>query len=99
MSADWDRGIATISDRSGLPLAIVIPALILLGSVVTYLGMSLVWHPVAMLCIGSGVWVPEEWPKVMDRPWMACSLNELWGKRYHQVSIEVSPSRVIGLQG
>jgi hypothetical protein len=44
------------------------------------------WHISAILGIGSGVWVDEEWVELMDRPWKATSLSELWGKRYHQVS-------------
>ena len=36
--------------------------------------------------VGSGIWIDEEWPRFMDQPWRADSLNDLWGKRYHQVS-------------
>lgn len=53
---------------------------------VTYHGIGSMWHISAILGIGSGVWVDEEWVELMDRPWMASSLSELWGTRYHQVS-------------
>lgn len=68
---------------------IVTPIVVLLGILGSYFGMSLVWHPAAILAIVSGIWIPEEWPKVMNKPWMSTSLNELWGKRYHQVRLYV----------
>jgi len=43
-------------------------------------------HLVAFVMIGIGYNVDEEWPKVSD--WWVIkpsSLNEFWGKRYHQV--------------
>ena len=44
------------------------------------------YHLFAFLGIASGLYADEEWPAFMDRPWVADSLNDLWGKRYHQVS-------------
>lgn len=44
------------------------------------------YHLFAFLGIASGLYVDEEWPPFMDRPSVADSLNDLWGKRYHQVS-------------
>jgi len=44
------------------------------------------FHLFALLGVGSGVWIDEEWPEFMDEPWKADSVNDLWGKRYHQVS-------------
>jgi hypothetical protein len=68
-------------------LVVQIGATACLG-LVTYHGIGSMWHISAILGIGSGVWVDEEWVELMDRPWMATSLSELWGKRYHQVSHE-----------
>ena len=44
------------------------------------------YHMFALMGVGSGVWIDEEWPRFMDQPWKSDSLNDLWGKRYHQVS-------------
>ena len=49
-----------------------------------YLMISIAHHAVACIGVLSGVWLPEEWPDIMDRPWLADSVNDLWGKRYHQ---------------
>ncbi|ORY35824.1 hypothetical protein BCR39DRAFT_35392 [Naematelia encephala] len=49
-----------------------------------YNGMAVMYHGFAMFSIGSGVWCGEEWPKLMDKPWLSTSLSELWGKRWHQ---------------
>jgi len=43
------------------------------------------YHMFALIGVGSGIWIDEEWPRFMDQPWRADSLNDLWGKRYHQV--------------
>lgn len=44
------------------------------------------YHLTAFLGIGSGIYLDEEWPSLMNQPWRSDSLNDLWGKRYHQVS-------------
>lgn len=51
-----------------------------------YQGMTYLYHTFAALAIGLFGWQPEEWPPFYDKPWMATSLYELWGKRWHQVS-------------
>jgi hypothetical protein len=44
-------------------------------------------HLVAFVMIGIGYNVDEEWPRVSDWWFIKpSSLNEFWGKRYHQVS-------------
>jgi hypothetical protein len=53
----------------------------------TMVAMMGTYHMLAFLGVGSGIWIDEEWPAFMDAPWKADSLNDLWGKRYHQVSI------------
>ncbi|RSH85604.1 hypothetical protein EHS25_003743 [Saitozyma podzolica] len=76
---------ADIAGALGVPeLVVQIGATACLG-LVTYHGIGSMWHISAILGIGSGVWVDEEWVELMDRPWMATSLSELWGKRYHQL--------------
>jgi len=49
-------------------------------------GLEIVHHALALMGIGSGVYISEEWPKILNRPWTASSVSELWGKKYHQVS-------------
>lgn len=43
------------------------------------------YHLCAMVGVGSGIWIDEEFPRFMDQPWRADSLNDLWGRRYHQL--------------
>lgn len=45
-------------------------------------------HVVALVTVGIGYNLDEEWPKVSDW-WIfkPSSVNEFWGKRYHQVSL------------
>ncbi|WVF71752.1 hypothetical protein IAT40_006560 [Kwoniella sp. CBS 6097] len=51
----------------------------------TYSGMQIIWHGLAFIGIGSGLWIGEEWPKLLDRPWLAESCNDFWGRRWHQI--------------
>jgi hypothetical protein len=52
----------------------------------TMVAMMGTYHMLAVVGVGSGIWIDEEWPPFMDAPWKADSLNDLWGHRYHQVS-------------
>jgi hypothetical protein len=52
----------------------------------TMVAMMGTYHMLALIGVGSGIWLDEEWPQFMDAPWKSDSLNDLWGKRYHQVS-------------
>jgi hypothetical protein len=45
------------------------------------------YHLCALAGVGSGIWIDEEFPRFMDQPWRADSLNDLWGRRYHQVAL------------
>jgi hypothetical protein len=58
----------------------------------TCVAMMATFHISALVGVGSGVWIDEEWPEFMDEPWKSDSLNDLWGKRYHQVRPARSPS-------
>jgi hypothetical protein len=54
----------------------------------TRVAMMATFHLFALVGVGSGIWIDEEWPEFMDEPWKSDSLNDLWGKRYHQVRLE-----------
>lgn len=56
---------------------------IVLGSI-NYHGLAVVWHILALAGIALGIWQPRQYPKFMDKPWLSASLNEFWGRRYHQ---------------
>jgi hypothetical protein len=49
-------------------------------------GFELGSHVVSVVTIGTGYSLEEEWPRISDW-WIfkPSSLNEFWGKRYHQV--------------
>lgn len=48
-------------------------------------GTAAIWHLYALLSIASGLYTSEEWPRLFHKPYLATSLSELWGKRYHQL--------------
>jgi hypothetical protein len=52
----------------------------------TLVAMMGTYHMFALVGVASGIWIDEEWPELTDQAWKADSLNDLWGKRYHQVS-------------
>ena len=53
-------------------------------AMITYQGMCCVFHMSAVVGIGSGLYIDEEYPKFADKPWMSTSLNEFWSKRWQQ---------------
>lgn len=58
---------------------------------IIFCGIQAGWEVVRGLAIGSGFWIEEEWPEIMDKPYLSTSMIELWGKRYHQVSRLLRP--------
>lgn len=86
VGGDYHLAIDKAALVFGLPKSVVQmgSAVILIRAI--YDGILVAWHVNAFLGIGSGVWLPEEWPALMDRPWLASSVSEFWGKRYHKVS-------------
>jgi hypothetical protein len=59
-------------------------------------GFEMGAHLAALISVGIGYNVDEEWPRVSDW-WIfkPSSLNEFWAKRYHQVRL--SPNSGLGL--
>ena len=47
-------------------------------------GMAIFWHSQVVLGLITGLWNGEEFPKLMNKPFLSTSISELWGKRYHQ---------------
>jgi hypothetical protein len=43
------------------------------------------WHLHAVLGLSSGMTRPEDWPRMMNKPWMADSVNDFWGRRWHNL--------------
>jgi hypothetical protein len=82
---DWDAGIATMSQKTGLPREVMPVLMTAVSTMITYAGVGVGWDQHALMAVGSGLWAPEEWPPVMRAPWKSQSLNELWGRRYHTV--------------
>jgi hypothetical protein len=54
-----------------------------------FCGMQAGQEMAKVMGVASGIWAKEEWPDLMDRPYLATSMIEFWGKRYHQVSRDV----------
>lgn len=84
---DFPSWVAELSEEWGLPWWVIWAGLgwvFMVGIMVALHGQ---YHLTAAAFIGLGYNTDEEWPKPMGRPWLADSLNDLWGHRYHQVSI------------
>lgn len=60
-------------------------------AVATIFAMIGTYHLFAFVSIGSGLYLDEEWPRFMVDSWRADSLNDLWGRRYHQASPSCLP--------
>jgi hypothetical protein len=69
-----------------LPYPVVIMLCAGLYGGTVYNGIMAGWCAAKAFGVGSAIWLEEEWPLLMDRPYLSTSLNEMWGKRYHQVS-------------
>jgi len=42
-------------------------------------------HLFALVGIASGLWTAQEWGVVLDKPWAATSVNDFWGRRWHNL--------------
>lgn len=62
-------------------------------AVATIFAMMGTYHLFALIGVGSGLYLDEEWPRFMVQPWKADSVNDLWGKRYHQASLSLSRNK------
>lgn len=77
---------AALASQWNLPEIVVQAFLAFNVAATTYCGMLMSWHAVAFIFIASGLWVDEECPDIIHKAWLADSVNDLWGKRYHQAS-------------
>lgn len=86
--------------------------LTLLAGIVVYLAIEIAGSLPPILAISIFNCPEEDWPLVSDKPWNATSLNEFWGKRWHQlfrfsfIEIGYKPfawisggNRVVGVMG
>lgn len=88
-SRDYQQWLISLSTATGLPMV-----MIKIGSMGCYAGTVFCgvqggWEVLKILGVGSGLWVEEEWPAIMDRPQRSSSMIDLWGRRYHQVSSKI----------
>jgi hypothetical protein len=91
VGGDFSQWCTDLAASSGIPRPFVWDFWMLILAMNTYQGMACIWHVVALVGVGSGAYLDEEWPKMMDKPWLSTSLNELWGRRYHQTLRVDSP--------
>lgn len=75
-----------LAGRYGIPVLVVRGGWMVCYIGTVFCGLQGGWEMVRGLAIGSGVWIEEEWPELMHKPYLSTSTTELWGKRYHQVS-------------
>jgi hypothetical protein len=82
---DYQASLTRIAIKTGVRPGVVKVGLSALLGINVYNGMATTWHIAAIVGIGSGIYTGEEFPKYMNKPWLATSLSEFWSKRYHQV--------------
>lgn len=83
---DFSRFCIILSEKYGIPLLMVRAGWMICYTGTVLCGMQGGWEILRGLGVESGIWIEEEWPDLMDRPYLSTSMIELWGKRYHQVS-------------
>lgn len=83
-------------------------AISLLSGLVIYLNLEAMYSIATFIafCVPFGRRNPQRWPPLTDRPWLATSLMEFWGKRWHQsfrqpfIQLGAKPlARVLGRPG
>jgi hypothetical protein len=85
VGGDYQAWIRDLSQEWGVPIWIVKGFwTICIGATNCY-GLLVPWYLFAAIGIGTGVHLPEEWPDADIHPIMACSVNEFWGVRAHQM--------------
>lgn len=90
--ADFVPWVQDLGKQAGLPWAwpIIWTAFAWGYMIDNVAGMAMPYHFMAVIFIGIGYNIGEEWPDMHDGWWKATSLNEFWGTRYHQVRRLVS---------
>lgn len=84
--ADYNATVEGLAASFGVPRVVVKAGLTFNLGWATYVAMAATVHLLAVLGMATGVWCGEEWPRTMRNPFLATSLCEFWGRRYHQVS-------------
>ena len=59
--------------------------LFLLAGLNTYHSTLVWWHLAACVTIASGMYTAEDFPRLYDYFWLADSMREFWGRRWHQL--------------
>ena len=95
VGGDYDAWVSELSTMGPfeVPVRVIRAGLAAAYGAQNHFGMTAPHHLLAFLGIVSGVWIPEEWPDLADWPLKATSLNELWGRRWHQL-LRVSDGRL-----
>lgn len=84
IGGDYHAWVSDLSSRSGVP-SLGIKVVLTIGvALCTHFGMTVLFHGMALMGIGLGLHLPEEWPDITQKPMLSTSLNELWSKRWHQ---------------
>ncbi|KAK4689182.1 hypothetical protein P7C73_g941, partial [Tremellales sp. Uapishka_1] len=84
LNSEYALWCAELAESFGVSVYLVKVVLVIHCALLTYYGMELSWHMLAVVSIGSGIWSGDEWVPWMDRPWSSTSLNDFWARRYHQ---------------
>ncbi|ORX35112.1 hypothetical protein BD324DRAFT_652826 [Kockovaella imperatae] len=86
VGGDYHQWCETLSKQWGVPAFAVNMFWTLCLFVQETAGFVVVWDAIAFLGIATGVYIPEEWPRLTVNIFRATSLNDLWGKRWHQTN-------------
>ena len=83
IGGDVHAWYAELSAASGAPVVLVRMVLSMMFLALSHFGWVMQVNLLAVVCLCSGLYIPEEWPDFSDWPILASSVNEFWGKRWH----------------
>jgi len=91
VGGDFDAWCVHLAEHAGVPVLLIRAFFSL--CLVTMIHSSLLGlgHYMAAICIGLGIHIPEEWPDIAKSPVSSSSVNEFWGRQYHQL-LRVRPT-------
>jgi hypothetical protein len=89
VAGDFDAWCEHLANKGGVPVFVIRSFFTLCLGASTHAGLVITNQILAAFTIGLGLYIPEEWPDLGNWAIASSSINEFWGRRWHQ-SVRVS---------